>query len=522
MDKQLYILAFIEGLLVMAVELLSVRLIQPHFGNSIYVLTSVLGVTLFSLLIGYYIGGRISSNSNVVRRIPIFISMVSLWLISMPFINYLLVGSLIKTNLIFGSLATTVFLIAIPLCLLGATSPIIIETLAKEDLSAGKSSGNVYSISTLGGVFGTFLIGLFLVPTIGIKFTCLLVASICLLINLFLGFKIIKNIIIPLITLLLLLFGSYATFAFDIRSNYLPIGKELLYSNDNAFGRLEVMQSEGARGILNNSSVQSLSDLNENNSLLGYTHIISTTASLKPVLERNNALVIGMASGNLIKEISNLGYKQIKAVDIDKRTDFIAKEFFHMDNYDYQFVENDGRHYLASNKETYDLIILDVSASEIQPNHLFTIEASQIYYDSLNENGYLIINLIDFTDPEYAHTLEHVSNGLMKIGFQTRLIKEFYSGNPNNVNSLNSVAHEKIILATKNPSNSFNTNLSELSPCCSKYKVCNDIKLNLDNNSFLRKVKTDNFFSDDKPFMEQLSYKRYNLLRTKYNAINNE
>ena len=51
--------AFFEGFCVMAVGLFSAKLIAPYFGGSLYVWASVLGITLLSLMIGYYSGGLI-------------------------------------------------------------------------------------------------------------------------------------------------------------------------------------------------------------------------------------------------------------------------------------------------------------------------------------------------------------------------------------------------------------------------------------------------------------------------------
>jgi hypothetical protein len=61
--KKLYFLlflAFIEGASVMACELLGAKMIAPFFGSSLYVWASVLGITLFGLMTGYYTGGYLS------------------------------------------------------------------------------------------------------------------------------------------------------------------------------------------------------------------------------------------------------------------------------------------------------------------------------------------------------------------------------------------------------------------------------------------------------------------------------
>ena len=50
----------------MAVELLAARMIAPHFGSSLYVWATVIGFTLLALAIGYFAGGVICWNHEVV------------------------------------------------------------------------------------------------------------------------------------------------------------------------------------------------------------------------------------------------------------------------------------------------------------------------------------------------------------------------------------------------------------------------------------------------------------------------
>ena len=51
------IIAFIEGGAVMVCELMSARMIAPFYGTTLFVWSSVIGVTLGALAIGYSVGG---------------------------------------------------------------------------------------------------------------------------------------------------------------------------------------------------------------------------------------------------------------------------------------------------------------------------------------------------------------------------------------------------------------------------------------------------------------------------------
>jgi MFS family permease len=48
------------GAVIMALEILSSRVLAPFFGNSVYVWGSIISVFLAALSIGYYLGGRLA------------------------------------------------------------------------------------------------------------------------------------------------------------------------------------------------------------------------------------------------------------------------------------------------------------------------------------------------------------------------------------------------------------------------------------------------------------------------------
>jgi predicted membrane-bound spermidine synthase len=61
MKYRLYTVTLLCGLGIMALELVGARMIAPFLGASIIVWTSLIGVIMAALAVGYYAGGRISS-----------------------------------------------------------------------------------------------------------------------------------------------------------------------------------------------------------------------------------------------------------------------------------------------------------------------------------------------------------------------------------------------------------------------------------------------------------------------------
>ena len=53
---------FITGSCVLIIEILAIRLLSPYYGNTIYTTSSVLGIVLAALSLGYYFGGKLADN----------------------------------------------------------------------------------------------------------------------------------------------------------------------------------------------------------------------------------------------------------------------------------------------------------------------------------------------------------------------------------------------------------------------------------------------------------------------------
>jgi hypothetical protein len=59
-----FLIAAWSGYYVMAVELLSGRLLAPSFGNSIYVWGGIITVFMLALSVGYLLGGQLAVRAD--------------------------------------------------------------------------------------------------------------------------------------------------------------------------------------------------------------------------------------------------------------------------------------------------------------------------------------------------------------------------------------------------------------------------------------------------------------------------
>ena len=504
-----YLIAFFEGMLVMSVELIAARLLAPFYGSSIYPLTAILGITMLALLSGYYFGGRLVAKNVSTAYAMIFVIVAGAVLCLMPSYSSKLLQLTLSLGIVGGSIVATIVLIYFPLMLLGAVSPILIQKISEFDTKAGTASGNVYAISTLGGVIGTFIIGILCIPNFGVKFSAIFFGIICSLFPVITLLFFFRNRT-AFSTIIFLLFGLSLGMWHEY--NPIPAYANCEYQSDGLMGRIDVCDQSGNRILSNNGTAQTSMILADGVSMMVYTHVITTVASLVKPEKRNKAVLIGLAGGTLVKELSELGYGKIYAVDIDARTQFVSDKYFGLNPNSYTFIEDDGRHFLQTSNEYFDVIIVDVSTSEQQPYHLFTIEAMQLYRKRLNVGGLLIFNIIDF-DTHNGTIVEKITDGMFTAGMETRILKEFYPLNKMNSNEFTTHIHERIIVGNLGNLTNLSVSLDEMNECCRKLNYNRYLKENFFNTSFIKNNADTKGFRDDKPEMEKLSFKRIKLLR---------
>lgn len=179
----------LEGGALMALELISAKLIAPYFGTSIFVWASVFSITLLGLAIGYLLGGFLSRKENLTLLLRKILLFGLIFTVLMPFTSHFFMSLLLNVSFYFGVIGSAFILLTPSLICFGAVSPIVIQYLNDLKKSPGKNSSIVYTISTLGGVIATFSFGFYFIPFSGIINSIILISimtSVCLIISIFL------------------------------------------------------------------------------------------------------------------------------------------------------------------------------------------------------------------------------------------------------------------------------------------------------------------------------------------------
>ncbi|MCL5279828.1 MAG: fused MFS/spermidine synthase [Planctomycetes bacterium] len=161
--------AFFTGGCLMILVLAASRLMARSVGSSLYTWTSVVGVVLTGLSIGNYLGGRSADRYHTRRALAVLFGLSSAACVGMVVANNLAGEWLGLWRLNWPShvLLHVLLVLLVPSTLLGAISPIVATMALDQGLASGRTIGSVYAWSAVGGIFGTFLAGFFLIAAFG-------------------------------------------------------------------------------------------------------------------------------------------------------------------------------------------------------------------------------------------------------------------------------------------------------------------------------------------------------------------
>lgn len=387
----------------MALEVSAARLFAPHYGTSTLVWSSVIGVVLLALSVGYYLGGKLAEQRTDLQFLQRLILGAGLFTLCIPLLSGPLLSLLSLPgasrasllNLSGGSLAATILLFGFPTFLLGMVSPYIVNMLTKMYGHVGNVSGQLLAVSTIGGLLGTFLPNLLLIPLVGTTWTIL---SIGILLTL-MGLPGIPRRKTPA-TLLLAALCIIAGLQGPARPASVRAAAESAYQHiriaEPAPG-IRYMQFDSGFGF------QSVYDQNLDLAhdteapLTYYDYAASVLASIpRPDGRPYKVLCIGLAGGTLPRTL-HVWYGsdvEITAVEIDPVATELAKQYMGLTDIPLTIVHADGRTFAAHDTVQYDYIYVDAYQNELQiPWQLTTKEFWQILKHRLAPGGVVGMNI---------------------------------------------------------------------------------------------------------------------------------
>ena len=389
---------FVCGAVVMIYEIIGSRIVSPYIGTSTYVWTSLIGVILASLSLGYWIGGRVADKRPDVKILALVIfsagGLVALTILIKDLIMTLVATT--GTGLEIKSVLAAALLFAPASVALGFVTPYAIRLKMRSVSDSGKTVGRLYALSTIGSIAGTFAAGFFLIPFVGSNRTLYLIAGSLLILSVLLAPFAFTRWSFAVVTLFLLaVCGSELTTYYEFRVRGLrDIDTE--YSRVQIFEATDGVTRRPIRAIATDPYfVQSVIYLDGEDLFAKYNHFYHLLPYLRP--EFGRTLMIGGAGYTFPQDyLRKYPDASIDVVEIDRRMTQIAREHFRLEHDPrMKIIHDDGRVFLnRADTGGYDAVLIDAFGSLFSvPYQLTTVEAVRNVSRVLDDRGVVIFNL---------------------------------------------------------------------------------------------------------------------------------
>ncbi|SHH48665.1 fused MFS/spermidine synthase [Ferrimonas marina] len=373
----IYLIAWLEGVIGLSIELLFIRQLGPEAGGNYIATALVTAATLIGLTLGYLSGTR----STETPMSQISMNLIKVGGVATVTLSSLAISTtfMVMTNHMprLAVLAVYTCFSCIPISYwLAQTFPLLLQEAHRRNSHHQSLPAKTMAVTTLGNVIGIGTISLGMVFVLGVPAA---LTSVILL-------SLLTALLCHTTGLRLATVCSLAVLAFPL--NYLlPM---ITLDEANLYNDIYVVESSMQRQMIINNAVHSS---------IGYDgqpseYIQHTQKALSELPDGAEVLVLG-AGGFTLSEGAGVAHLIFTYVDIDPSLKALAEKKFLEKTINGSFIESDARHFLDTAAQSYDAILLDVFNSRFSvPATVLTVEAYHAIRDRLNEDGILIINRI--------------------------------------------------------------------------------------------------------------------------------
>ncbi|MDP9472095.1 MAG: fused MFS/spermidine synthase [Chloroflexota bacterium] len=402
-DGFVRLIVFLGGLTSIGLELTTSRLLAPYFGGSTFIWANLIGLTLAHLSLGYYLGGRLADRRPSPELLFTITAVAAfavglIPLMSRPLLSFSLSAfDDLSVGAFYGSLLGVLLLTGIPTTLLGFVTPFAIRLRLRAVADAGQTAGGIYALSTLGSIAGSFLPVIVLIPLFGTARTfltlglALLIPSALALVTLKARLLAILCIVLGIVQIGIATTGSASAIRPADRGR-------LVYESESEYNYIQVLEEDGAYLLALNEG-HAIHSIYDPNQLLtrGPWDYFMAGSLFNPAASTEttkSALLIGLAGGTVARQLTAAyGPIPIDGVEIDPEIVRVGRKYFGMDEPNLNVIVEDGRYFLRTTEQRYDLIGVDAYRQPYIPFQLTSREFFQEVSDRLTPAGVAVINV---------------------------------------------------------------------------------------------------------------------------------
>jgi spermidine synthase len=299
-----------------------------------------------------------------------------------------------NASVFYSSLLAVILLFSVPVTLLGFVSPFAVRLTVQRVGSTGRSAGSLYALSTAGSIVGTFLPVLVLIPAWGVRRTLLAVCVALLAASLW-GLRPPGRIAVSMPGVILLVPLLLPQLA--------PLGAlkpqaGLVFEQESFYNYIQVVhENDGTMELILNEGYAIHSVYNPAQILTGWYWDYFLAA---PYFNAGAAAgqvhrvgIIGLAGGTIARQFTAAyGPVPIDGVEIDPAIVAAGQRYFGMTEPNLHVHIADGRTYLRTTHETYDVMAIDAFQQPYIPFQLTTKEFFEEIRAHLSPTGVVCLN----------------------------------------------------------------------------------------------------------------------------------
>lgn len=401
----LYWVAALSGFTALGCQVLWTRLLAEYFGGTVYSFSIILAVFLVGLGIGSSLGSLVSRRISSPLALLFFLQIalgLAIWWSGYSINNLVhqifffgITPDYIGTDPLFvakslNDLTRSVVTILPATLIWGSIFPLALSVVTENQTDPSRASGRLYAANTLGAVFGALCMTLVTIPVMGTEVSQQVVTAVAIV-----GAAVLLlTLPRPFVWNTATVWGGGASLvAVALVFFPTPINQNmsLLGRLQSEWDRYELLAFE--QGV--NSTV-GVTDYERGGDTFRRLHVSGKVVAsnfpedmrLQRLLahlpamfqeEPKSALIIGFGAGVTAGTFTLYdSIERIVIVEIEPRVPQLSGEFFRAENYDVlndprvELIIDDGRHYLATTDEQFDIITTD-------PIHPWVKGAASLY-----------------------------------------------------------------------------------------------------------------------------------------------
>jgi spermidine synthase len=424
----LRVAVFLSGAVLLGIEIVASRVLAPSFGSSLYVWGSLIGVVLTGLAIGYWAGGALSDRYPTPYLLTGTLALGASLVLLVPVLDGWVIDRVVSWDPgpRLDPLLAAIALFAPVSIVLAAATPIAVRLAARSLDRLGRTAGRLFSVSTAGSIVGTFVTAFWLVPELGTDqvlavgaVTLLVAATAYALAERLLAAGVVLTVATAAAAVVVAILApeeSVRLQASEVK-NWSPLYRErerrdpgtlspnavaevgtefvVREARDTRYHRMFVLDDEDQRYLRFDNTFQSAMQLDDPYAtVFAYTDYLQLGLAYAPTTR--SVLFIGLGGGSAVKRMwRDFPSLQLHAVEVDPDVVRVARRYFNLPQDSRLEVSiQDGRRFLQTSDERWDMIVIDAYFSDSIPFHLATAQFFELALSRLSPGGVVVSNVI--------------------------------------------------------------------------------------------------------------------------------